>query len=151
MRRLSVGSETTKHEMDHGCVDHRSAGFDQQFVVATETAIATEPGESALDHPAKRQAFETLHGRVTFDDFQLDMGIRTHVCDEVFASVNPIGPQLLEPWETRRQERGPVGSEVDGLVCDKIGFGFVMLVGLWSNYNGLTYIRAGVLARFCKT
>lgn len=53
-------SEASQHEANHGDVDHGFGGARVAFVIAIEPAIAPQPAEGALDHPAARQHFECV-------------------------------------------------------------------------------------------
>lgn len=56
-------AETTKHEANHGQVDHRLARDGLPFVVATESAITAQPTEGPLHDPASRQYLEGVKVR----------------------------------------------------------------------------------------
>jgi len=45
------------------------------LVVADEAAVLDDPGEGSFDHPAAAQHFETLGGRIAFDDLDDDVGL----------------------------------------------------------------------------
>ena len=53
-------AETTKHEANHGEVDPRFASGGLPFVVATKSAITTQPTEGPLHDPALRQSLERV-------------------------------------------------------------------------------------------
>ena len=43
------GMQSSEHQVDHREVNHRLAAFSEFFIVLTESAVATEPPERALD------------------------------------------------------------------------------------------------------
>src|ERR1035441_7748370 len=51
-------AETFEHKANHSQIDHGFAGFGLSFVVAIESAVASEPTEGAFHHPAARQHLE---------------------------------------------------------------------------------------------
>src|ERR1017187_6590239 len=51
-------AETFEHQANHSQIDHGFAGFGLSFVVAIESAVASEPTEGAFHHPAARQHLE---------------------------------------------------------------------------------------------
>jgi len=89
-------------------------GFGKVLEVLGETPVASEPGESALDHPATRQDDETLRVVAPLDDLHAQ---RRHLCHR---SVNQpgvvaaISPDQFEPRVAPaylvEDEPGPVAS-----------------------------------------
>jgi hypothetical protein len=56
--------------MDGSKDNEGSQGFSEVLEVRGETAVSTEPGEGALDHPSPRRDNEALHIVRPFDDLQ---------------------------------------------------------------------------------
>ncbi len=117
-------AETSKHEANHGEIDHRLAGGGLPFVIATESAIPTQPTESPLHDPASGQSFEgvkfgALHD---FDGAapqlararQQRSGVATIGPDMLDAAASPLAeevrPQslgLIPVLNVRRQDHSP--------------------------------------------
>ena len=57
---LLLFAEPCEHETNHSQIDHGFAGLGLSFVVAIESAVASEPAEGAFHHPAARQHFEGM-------------------------------------------------------------------------------------------
>lgn len=76
-------SEACQHQADHGDMDHGFGGARVPFVIAIEPALAPQPAEGPLDHPAARQHF----ARVQFG--ALD--------DRDRAAPRPFGPSAQRP------------------------------------------------------
>jgi hypothetical protein len=53
-------AETFEHKANHSQIDHGFAGLGLSFVVAIESAVASEPTEGAFDHPTAGQHFEGM-------------------------------------------------------------------------------------------
>ena len=77
-----------------------------------ETPVASEPGESALDHPAARQDDEALHVAAALDDLRAQRRHLWHRNINLPGSIAAIGPDQFEPREAPaylvEDEPGPV-------------------------------------------
>ena len=62
--------QAAEEELDDGEDDHGGGGLDQALEVFGEAAVAGQPGEAALDHPAPRQDLEATAVRRALDDLQ---------------------------------------------------------------------------------
>jgi hypothetical protein len=74
-------------------------GFGKILEVFGKTTVASEPGESALDHPAARQDDEALHVFAALDDLRAQ---RRHLCHRAInlpGVIAAIGPDQFEPRE----------------------------------------------------
>jgi hypothetical protein len=76
-------------------VDQRFAAFGVMLVVFAQAAIATQPGERALHHPAARQHHEGVLLDQFLDDLKLDAELFLDPLDQL-ARVVLIGPQLAQ-------------------------------------------------------
>ena len=66
MKSHYFSAETFEHKANHSQIDHGFAGFGLSFVVAIESAIASQPTKGAFHDPAAGQHLEgmkvgTLH------------------------------------------------------------------------------------------
>src|ERR1017187_9360753 len=55
-----LSAKTFEHEPNHGQIDHGFAGLGLSFVVAIESAVASQPAKSAFHHPATGQHLEGM-------------------------------------------------------------------------------------------
>src|SRR5258706_8638676 len=104
MRPVSVRSKSTKRKVHHSGVNHGITGFDQQLVIATETAVATQPGKRAFNELSIGQELEAFDSRVTFNDFDLNARPYVHVSNEICTPINTVSPALLEAPGPGREE-----------------------------------------------
>src|SRR5258707_635466 len=73
--------QASEHDADHGEADEGNDGGGVSLEVASEPAIASDPGKGALDDPSLGQDDE-LVGFTPFDDFKLPSpGIGNDLCD----------------------------------------------------------------------
>jgi hypothetical protein len=73
--------QASEHDTDHGEADEGNGGGGVSLEVASEPAIASDPGKGALDDPSLGQDDE-LVGFTPFDDFKLlSTGIGNDLCD----------------------------------------------------------------------
>src|SRR6266478_4157683 len=73
--------QASEHDADHGEADEGNDGGGVSLEVASEPAIASDPGKGALDDPSLGQDGE-LVGFTPFDDFKLpSTGIGNDLCD----------------------------------------------------------------------
>jgi len=73
--------QASEHDTDHGEADEGNDGGGVSLEVASEPAIASDPGKGALDDPSLGQDDE-LVGFTPFDDFKLpSTGIGNDLCD----------------------------------------------------------------------
>jgi hypothetical protein len=61
---LLHASEPPEHEADHGEVDPGLTGGAEPLILAAESAVAQQPGESPLDHPPSGQHVEAWGGQI---------------------------------------------------------------------------------------
>ena len=110
LKRLARGN-AVKHETDRGNVNQRFGGLNPIFVVLTESAITTEPSETAFHNPCQAR---DLEGALSpFGDVQLPT-IRAHDLASQFTAFMPsicddslnIGKQ----WAQAGQEQGACPS-----------------------------------------
>ena len=105
-------AETSKHEANHGEVNHRLASSGLPFVVATESAITAQPTEGPLHDPASWQylvgvKFGALHD---FDCAAPQFARALQQC----SGVASIGPDMFDASasllteEGRQQLLGPI-------------------------------------------
>ena len=97
-------AETSKHEANHGEVDHRLASGGLAFVVATESAITAQPAEGPLYNPASRQYLEgmkvgALHD---FDRAAPQLARALHQR----SGLASIGPDMLDAAASLLAEEG---------------------------------------------
>jgi hypothetical protein len=86
--------QACEHEPNHGQIDDGLAGFGLAFVVAVESAVASEPPEGAFHDPASRQhlegvefgAFDDLDGAAPFFHGPLEQSTR----------IAAVGPDALD-------------------------------------------------------
>src|SRR5438876_11861597 len=52
---LVLFCQASEHEAEHGEIDHRFTAARQVLVILAHAAIAADPGQRALDHPAAGQ------------------------------------------------------------------------------------------------
>src|SRR5258708_11718575 len=73
--------QASEHDTDHGEADEGNDGGGVSLEVASEPAIARDPGKGALDDPSLGQDDE-LVGFTPLDDFKLpSTGIGNDLCD----------------------------------------------------------------------
>lgn len=103
-RIISVGCEAPDEELDDGDSGHGSAGFDQLLDILGESAIATEPGEGALD--ARRDpgvgkapvaAAAASERLVAFDPAA---PITTPVVDRSTLADSFFGPLIIDSYDS---------------------------------------------------
>src|SRR5918994_4274098 len=66
----SSACQAADEELDDGDDGHRGRDLDQPLEVLGEAAVAAEPGEAALDHPAPWQDLEAAEVRRSSHDLQ---------------------------------------------------------------------------------
>src|SRR4051794_711399 len=93
---FAVGCQPAHEQLDDDDDGHGGRGVDQALEVLGEAAVAAEPGEGALDHPAPWQQVEA--GGVTrpLDDLELQSLARGGVQSDI-ALIAGIGEQVTEP------------------------------------------------------
>lgn len=133
--------------------------FGLSFIILSQPAVTTQPGERTLDQPAFGQDFET--GSDAFDNFDLQPALRDEPLDPVqeLARVSAIGEDLSHPAKVqqgRQQELGAVtilqggamhhdGENQSQSVDQEVSFSSVDLLasiiaafsGLLSHFNAL--------------
>lgn len=106
LRVVSNSCESAQHELDHGQLEIGQGGVGKTLEVLGEAAVATHPGEGALDHPTARQHLELLDRVGALDDLELPaphFGEGVAKLSRIVAAVRPDQRQprkeLLEPLE----------------------------------------------------
>src|SRR5215469_1387281 len=104
------------HDGDHGPVDGGFVVGGEAFVVACAAAVAGDPGQGPLDHPAAGQDLEGVLVVGAFDDLdgQLEVGGRPGL---EFPGVDAVGPGVADaaagPVQVEQQRPGGV-AVLDG-------------------------------------
>jgi hypothetical protein len=89
----SYPSQASEHDTDHGEADEGDDGACVSLEVASESAIASDPGEGAFDDPSFWQNDEGMQFGA-LDDFELPAaGIGNDLCDPR-SLVGGIGKEL---------------------------------------------------------
>jgi hypothetical protein len=86
-------------KLDGGEGDEGGEGFREVLKVPSETPVASEPGEGALDHPTARQNDEALRVVAPLDDLRAQ---QRHLCHRSYnlpGVVAAISPDQFEPRE----------------------------------------------------
>ncbi len=99
-RLISKSCDPSRKELDAG--DHepgRGAG-DGRLEVLGETAVAAEPGESALHHPTPGQDLEARHAVASLDDLQPPLADLLQRLAEFRSGVGAIGEDLARISQT---------------------------------------------------
>ena len=78
-------SQAAELKADHGQADPSFCAGLRGFAIAHQPALAHQPAEGALDHPASRQHFEAGGGVGAFDHLDLQFGKE---------SLAPLGERL---------------------------------------------------------
>ena len=123
-REFALGSrQSPDDEFDAGDHDQGRGGGDEGLDVFSETPVAIELGEGALDHPAAGQQHETLGGIGTPDDLDRPPAKNSERCRERLACIAAIGEEVAEPWIQRAQR----SDDADGAVGPVLNIGGVHL------------------------
>src|SRR4051812_36792465 len=93
---FSMGCQPAHEQLDDGDDGHGGRGVDQALEVLGEAAVAAEPGEGALDHPAPWQQVEAGGVARPPDDLELQSLARGGVQSDI-AMIAGIGEQVTEP------------------------------------------------------
>ncbi len=78
-------------------------GGGRAFEVFGEAPASSEPCKGALDDPAPGQELEALDPGRSFDDLDCPRATVRECVDELLAAINPIGKDMLKPWEAASQ------------------------------------------------
>jgi hypothetical protein len=103
--------ESSKHQLNHGNLDHRFTCISEVLVVPAQATVSTKPTEGPLNNPASWQHVKTDSFIAPSYDFQ---GPLAHLPDPLdqLARVGAIGPNQLQSGETsfrlRKQQFGPI-------------------------------------------
>lgn len=84
------------HQIRHGQIDHRFAGFGQCFIVFTQASVFPKPRKGSLHHPSARQHHKPMEIVVAFDDLQNPMSEFLNPLDE-FPGISTICPDQGQP------------------------------------------------------
>src|SRR5512139_1752036 len=90
----SEPSNTGEHEAKQSQIDHGFGGVGFSFVVATESAVASQPAEGTLYDPASRQHLEGMQVG-TFDDLDRATASPPSPVEQP-ARIATIGPHMLD-------------------------------------------------------
>jgi len=94
-------------------IDSTFAALRAALVVLAQAAVASQPAECALDHPAARQHLETSLARWSLYDIQGDIERFAHPLDQTTLAVDAVGPDLLHARNGLRQlEQHRLGAVV---------------------------------------
>jgi len=97
-------AEASKHEANHGEVNHRLASGGLPFVVATESAIASQPTEGPLHDPASWQYLEGVKFGALHDFDRAAPQLAR--LGQQRSSVAPIGPDMFDAAASLLAEEG---------------------------------------------
>ena len=86
-----------KHQIDHAYKDHGFTAGDERFVILAHSAVATDPGESALHDPSFAQHDETDIFVAPLHNIQdpASQGFRP---EHELTRVAAIGPNAFQSW-----------------------------------------------------
>ncbi len=99
-------------ELDGGHEEPRGGAFDGPFEVLGETAVAVEPCEGALDHPAAGDSLEPLGTVGTLDDFYCPLAHVAQGGAEFGAGIPPIGEDMAQPGKAVSDRRQHIGRAI---------------------------------------
>ena len=95
-------------ELDAGDHQPGKGAFNGGFKIFGQPAVAVEPSDGALDHPAPRQQGKALGAVGTLDDLDRPSPELGQRCFELGAGIAGIGKNVAQPRETvadRGQQR----------------------------------------------
>lgn len=92
--RFRCRCEPSDHDVHHGHVDHRLAGFSSIFVVLAQSSVVAKPGKRSFHHPSPGQDLKSR--RCSMNNFENPMTNAINPFDQLTA-VAAIGPDQLQP------------------------------------------------------
>jgi len=101
-------SEATCQQLDRSEVDPGLAAIDCGLEVLSEPAVAVQPGEGSLDHPAPRQDMKAGGLIGSLDDLNAPFAAPGESRRQLVAGISAIGEDVTQPWE-QVADRGQQG------------------------------------------
>ncbi len=101
---ISSSCDPSNEKLD--ACDHKPSlcTGDGGFEILGEPAIATEPGEGALDHPSPGQEVEALRGIETLDDLDRPLAKLLQRLLELRSGIAAVGEDMAQPGKTWRSQ-----------------------------------------------
>jgi hypothetical protein len=96
---MGYSGQAADHQMDHRHLYDRLTGFRQQLIIFTQTPVAIEPAEGALDNPAFGDDHKALDGVGTLCNLQPNGPVRPQGLDPIHQrpGIRPIRPDVPQP------------------------------------------------------
>src|SRR4051812_39221812 len=93
---ISSSCESAGEEPDAGDHDPGLGAVDGCFEVLSEAAVASEPGEGALDHPASRLGLESADALGAGDDLDGPLAAFRDCVEEFVAAIDAVGEDVAQ-------------------------------------------------------
>lgn len=103
--------KTSKHDADHGETDECGDGAGITFKIASQPAIAADPGEGPFDNPSLRQDFEASSSG-SLDDLQSPYSGACDHASHLLTSVAAVGEDKLDEREQSSRSAQQVESTI---------------------------------------
>lgn len=92
--RFRCRCERSDHDVHHGHVDHRLAGFGPVFVVLAQSSIVAKPGKGSFDNPSSGQDLEPR--RCSMNNFENPLANAMDPSNQL-TTIAAVGPDQFQP------------------------------------------------------
>jgi hypothetical protein len=100
-------SEAACEQLDRGEVDPGLAAANRGLEVLGKPAVAVQPGEGSLDHPAPRQDMKAGGLLGLLDDLDSPFPVLGERHSQLVAGITAVGEDMAQVFQWRRSEASP--------------------------------------------